>query len=327
MTNFQSKPKHEVNPHSQAHILIEIEQLVEKIIAHNNSNASAAKTETFKAQVFGITCLNRQRYFSVFSPNYKYSEHIEAFWYGCKAIGLLIPLTDFGSGCCNLFLLPPNSINLLVESVLHYVKSNKFRRCAGDRLQQTEENKASIRSYADALQKKYSRLLVIRVDLKYETKAQHLIGIDDLYKHLEALNSKKAYHDVFQHEVGSAWAIEQGVTLGYHIHFAFYFKGSEHQNDWIKAQKIEALWHEVTKGMGKVYICNNRKDKAKFVQQGKLGIGMIHRIDPVACQNSVDAVSYLADPKKLNQYLRIKPIGRKTFSTGILKVKTLKPKC
>ena len=112
------------------------------------------------------------------------------------------------------------------------------------------------------------------------------------------------------------WRLEQGETKGYHIHTVYYFKGSEHQSDWYMAQQIGRLWEHVTQGLGTFHSCNTSAEKDKYDQLGMLGVGMIHRNDRVACENSINAVGYLADSEKEDQYLRMKPNGKRTFATG-----------
>ena len=47
-----------------------------------------------------------------------------------------------------------------------------------------------------------------------------------------------------------------------------------------------------------------------------LGVGMIQRDNAEACNNAINAVSYLSDNDKDDQYLRMKPRGRRAFATG-----------
>lgn len=118
--------------------------------------------------------------------------------------------------------------------------------------------------------------------------------------------------------VGHAWCVEQGETKGYHIHAVYYFKGSEHQNDWYKAKQIGELWQHLTNNLGTYHSCNTPQEKEKYQKNDKLGVGMIHRKDSKSRENAVMSVRYLSDVKKLNQYLRIRPKGRRVFGTGMI---------
>ncbi len=279
--------------YSQAHILIEIESLVHAV------------GQPHSAPVFDQLACNVLRYLSVYYPNYDYSEHLQAFWYGCQQAGVQ-PNTQPSQ----------ERLSLLVQAIALQVQTHCFKRRVSDRRYQAKQNCKSIQQYALQLHERYSRLLVLRVDLYYRMECQHLVGIDMAYQHLESMRKAKYGNQLFEHLVGSAWCIEQGETRGYHLHTVYYFKGSEHQNDWYMAQQIGRLWERVTQGLGTYHSCNTSAEKDKYDQLGMLGVGMIHRNDRVACENSINAVGYLADSEKEDQYLRMKPNGKRTFATG-----------
>jgi len=44
---------------------------------------------------------------------------------------------------------------------------------------------------------------------------------------------------------------------------------------------------------------------------------LIHRDNPEEVKNAINAVGYLADYEKEDQYLRMRPKGRRTFGTGV----------
>ena len=52
---------------------------------------------------------------------------------------------------------------------------------------------------------------------------------------------------------------------------------------------------------------------------GTLGVGMIKRQNSISCDNAVNSVRYLTAVDKTNQYLRMKPKGRRAFGTGLSK--------
>ncbi len=284
---------------SQAHILIEIEGLV---------NAISAGTYPYcrdNLNCYGLPS-HLTRYLSVYHPNYDYSEHLTVFWLGCQQAGIFP----------NSVFIWPEQILALVQFISVQVKSDSFRRKAPVRRYQTKQNCQSIQQYASALHDRYSRLLVVRVDLYYRMEAQSRVGIHMVYQHLDQMaKALYTHHDIFAHRHGHAWCLEQGATRGYHIHSIYYFDGSKHQNDWYKAQQIGELWSVITGGLGAYHSCNTTQEKAKYESRGMLGVGMIHRNDTEACQNSVHVASYLADAEK-DQYLRMRPSGRRAFATG-----------
>jgi hypothetical protein len=73
--------------YSQSHILIEIESLVHAV------------GQPHSAQVFDQLACNVLRYLSVYYPNYDYSEHVQAFWYGCQQAGVQ-PNTHLAQSSC-----------------------------------------------------------------------------------------------------------------------------------------------------------------------------------------------------------------------------------
>ena len=282
--------------YSQSHILIEIESLVQYL---ERANPDSQYHETMLYSL--------PRFLSVYLPMHKYSEHIQLLWNGCMAIGLIgqlpIPLTmDVVVG--------------LVNWIAQAVKQPYLKRFKSDRRYEMSNKNNNLSQYAQALHDHYARILVIRVDFYYRMECQHLVDIDDVYRHLEAMRGAKYSNPLFEHLVGSAWCLEQGETRGYHLHTVYYFKGSEHQNDYYMARQIGELWVAIAEGLGTYHSCNTPSEREKYDQLGKLGVGMIHRNNAVACENSMKAIGYLADTEKADQYLRMKPNGKRTFATG-----------
>ena len=286
---------------AQSTLLIDIERLVERI----------KQTDPRQLQtLFPYITPKLPAYMALYRTGYDYSEHLQAFGYGCEQAGLL-----HGENWLNI-----KTMYCLIESIRAYTQSKQFNRRVSDRRYQTKKNANSIEQYANRLHQQYSRLLVVRVDFGYYSEYQHLVDIDLVYQHLDKMRLSRYNDGFFDHLVGSAWCVEQGESKGYHIHGAYYFKGSEHQNDWYMAQQIGERWVAMTEGLGTYHSCNTPKEKSSYEQRGKLGVGMIHRNDTVACENSINAVGYLAKHEKDDQYLRMKPTGRRAFATGASKL-------
>lgn len=285
---------------SESNIVIEIEEIVRKIYmrAYDNDYSILRNKIT----------QNIERYLTTYNPKYLYSECLEAFWSACQESGVLL------SGS----IVSQEQLNQMIAAILKYIRTPTFRRAVVDRNYQKKQNMNSIEDYASLLHEKYARLLVIRVDLGYREDNQHLITIEKHYHFLDTLNKERCTNPLFQHLVGHAWCVEQGETKGYHIHAVYYFKGSEHQNDWYKAKQIGELWQHLTNNLGTYHSCNTPQEKEKYQKNDKLGVGMIHRKDSKSRENAVMSVRYLSDVKKLNQYLRIRPKGRRVFGTGMI---------
>ncbi len=286
-------------PASQSALLIEIEKAVQTLIRKNPRSVNPFQW---------IPTDKLKTYLGLYQPNYEYSEYLQAFWYGCQQANL---------GSDNR---PWNITHLyqLIDGIHAFTQQKDFSRRVSDRSYQTKQNAQSMMEYAQSLHRSYARLLVVRVDFAYFLDSQYLVGIDRVYQHLEIMRYYRDKLALFEHLVGSAWCLEQGESKGYHIHAVYYFKGSQHQNDWYMAKQIGELWGRVTEGLGTYHNCNTPAEKAKHERRGKLGVGMIYRDETVACKNSISAVGYLASPEKEDQYLRMKPKGRRAFARGLM---------
>ncbi len=288
-------------PENQSSLLIEIEQVVQMII-------DCCSKEQYQ-KIYNQLYHRINAYLPLYHSNYDYSEYINALWFGCNQISIFL----VGS------LVSPQPLDRLIHFIRSYTKLPLFKRHISDRRYQTKANNKSLTEYASHLHQQYHRLLVVRLDLGYRTDNLHLVTIDEHYFFLDELIRQYYKNSLFEHLVGHAWCMEQGETKGYHIHVAYYFKGSKHQNDYYMGRQIGDLWLKVTKGLGTYHSCNTPKEKQKYEKMGTLGVGMIKRQNSISCDNAVNSVRYLTAVDKTNQYLRMKPKGRRTFGTGLSK--------
>lgn len=268
-----------------------IEALVERIIQNPNASLSYIPFELW---------------LSLYDPyRFDYSEQINAFWFGCHQAGL------FES---NVISYQTLQLDKFVQGILTYSNQDKFKRQVSDQRYQTKVNRERLESYIRSIQEKYARLLVLRIDFGYAKTKIGSLCISNVYEHLGSMNQLRDVNPLFKHLVASGWRIEQGKEKGYHIHAFYCFKGSEHQNDWYLAQEIGRLWKTIAADFdGGYHSCNTSESKAIYQRAKRLGVGMIRRDDDVACENMVHALSYLTNPEKDDQYLRMKPQGRRTF--------------
>ena len=165
----------------------------------------------------------------------------------------------------------------------------------------------------------------MRVDLGYLKEYQSRIKVDDLYFDLDKLVNKIQNKDgIFKHVIGYAWGLEQGgKSKGYHCHLAvIYDTAYRHPSARHWGDEIIKLWEEITSDYGQGYNCYNRERVTELRNKNQLGIGLIYRKDADQVKNFIDAMSYLTDPdKKTDQYLRVKPTGRRTFGKGQMREK------
>lgn len=313
-----STSAHPFNRYSQSERLIAIERYVKAVIERNGQFprywGGLQRCEYCDRVIRALPDL-----LSFYEPRHEYSEHIEAFWHASEKVGLL--------NCGQLTWMvdrlahPGTDIVAIISElealIASYSESPRFRRRAWDREEEQRQRREGLDVYTWELIGRYYRSLFLRTDLGYRKAAR--IDIQTVFRHLDAL--RELIHKrigLFEDAVGFVWDVEQGESEGgYHIHFSLVLPGHLHQRDGYLTNQLGGLWLEITEGMGRYHSCN--ADKEKFIRRGTLGIGMIHRDDAIACENAVMAIGYLAKPEKNDQYLRMKPVGRRTFGKGVLK--------
>ena len=300
----------------QSDILIEIESLV-KTIMERGSPYLPGWTESQRRDCCDEMLTQISSLLGFYEPGHEVSEHIIAFWEACERVGLL----HCGSPTAKsreLFSPGNNSIPVieqLSQWILHVAYGKEFQRRAYDRVYQQEQKRFRLENYSRSVLAKYARTLVLRVDFGYRKGA--MVDIADVYFHLDRLLTLiRKRLGIFQNLVGYAVCVEQGVTRGYHLHFALFLPGHLHQRDGYLVKQLGELWNQISDGLGVHHSCN--AEKRKYEAMGKRGVGMIHRDNDLELDNSVEAVGYLANPEKEDQHLRMKPAGRRTFATGII---------
>lgn len=313
-SNYQDEP---TNLLSEAIILIDIERFVEKVIKKDQQQLlrTARVERDFYLELLG----SLPRYLSVYNPSKLYSEHFDAFWAGCEASGLLPLYCTFQESYTAGGRLDMESVSILIATIAHYAKSYGFKRRPSDRLYETKQKNSSIVEYASAIHQSYARVLTVRVDFFFPKENSHLAGIDVFFNLRDIMIDLHSKDEVFDELIGYAYLIEHGLKRGYHIHAIYYFRGRSRQGDEGIGMQIGDLWLDLTNDHGCYNNCNSKAHKAKYVQRGTLGVGMIFRNDANACKNAIYVASYLARLEKDNQYLRMRPAGRRAFVTGSLR--------
>ncbi|MFL1553579.1 inovirus-type Gp2 protein [Pseudomonas sp. D47] len=166
---------------------------------------------------------------------------------------------------------------MLVERIRQLTGEQWYRRPKGDRRQQAKENAGRVCDYTDAMISRYSRTLIIRVNLYYYQTVQLRLRVERVFDDLDRLTAEHERNPIFNHFLGYICAVEQGGDRGYHIHAAYFFNGNEVWADVYRAQQIGDLWARITQGQGYFDSCNH--DKEKYKNDDRLGIGMILRSD------------------------------------------------
>ncbi|MHA3981034.1 YagK/YfjJ domain-containing protein [Acinetobacter venetianus] len=200
--------------------------------------------------------------------------------------------------------------------IQHEMKSALHERVEFQRRE--ECNAMTLEKYLNKLLTKYARLLFVRVDLSILQEHQENWDIENFSEALAILRNRIANQDgCFLGLQGYAWALEQGQTKGYHCHLLLIYDGNQHQQDSALAMMVGQCWQEITMDQGTYYNCNLKENKEKFERNGLLGIGMIHRDQPLQVENAIRTANYLANPEKRGQHMRVKISPHmKTFGIG-----------
>lgn len=156
------------------------------------------------------------------------------------------------------------------------------------RIKTIKKRESSTKKYIDALQDKYSKLCVVRVDLGYKKPYSDELTLEEVENDMKRnLNNRRSNKSTYEHNVGYIIKKEYTKDKGVHIHAMFMFDGQKVQNDVYKADQIGEYWSDkVTKGKGTYYNCNKNK-------YPKHGIGMINHSDKEKRMNLDEAISYL----------------------------------
>jgi hypothetical protein len=189
------------------------------------------------------------------------------------------------------------------------------------------QNNGSIDDYIDNLFSRYSRLLVLRVDLDYKKDVDvRFMNTNEVYESYwqakedrEHLFRNMRSNSLFDDMVGHIWKLEYGKKAGFHTHMVFFYDGSQVQQDVTIGRMIGEYWvNNITQGRGRAYNCNAKKEK-----YDRCGIGMINHYDIQLIKYlKEEAASYLAKPDEyISAFMKDMKIGR-SFGRGIWKERT-----
>lgn len=178
-------------------------------------------------------------------------------------------------------------------------------------------NRESLKEYVNQLTQHYAKLLFVRVDLYLNEEGAINVSMVEYAQYMKTLRSRISNKDgCFSGLQGYAWAVEQGEQRGYHCHLLLIYDGHKHQSDYYLASQVGECWKNLVNEGGDCYTSNHSKSKAKFKASDSLGVGMIHRNKPQEVTNAINAVMYLVNPEKTDQFLKVKLPKMKTFGTG-----------
>ncbi|WP_347507088.1 YagK/YfjJ domain-containing protein [Pseudomonas anguilliseptica] len=204
-------------------------------------------------------------------------------------------------------------LNGLVDDIRREASSKLFKETLRRFSNAAKKRGKSLNDYIDALYRKYSRLLVIRLELSYEMG--YFRKSRDLKECLEEVKADWVRLQTDLHlgkpvegMVGFACKLEYAHLTGFHYHLLLFFDGSSHRQDITLSRLIGEHWHlEITAGKGRYHNCNARTYRT-------IGIGQI-------CWNETEKLNTLkgvvADYLvKVDYLLRLSPGCGRTFFRG-----------
>lgn len=244
-----------------------------------------------------------------------YSEKINIFREVCTEMGLYTQKTQVVGTAAFEGLF-----NELVVRLRARCRSPQMVSQIRERRRSAQSRFLNYCRYVDALFDRYSRLVVIRIDLTYASDVSQSISInrakDDL-DHL--LDNERRVPSIFSGKVGYIAKLEYGVERGFHWHVIYFFDGSVRKGSShvYLAKSIGEYWKQIiTKGQGSYWNCNDQHHD--FRRLGTLGVGLIRATDSQLRVNLTHwVVGYLC---KSTQHVRPRAAGRhfKTIQRGNL---------
>jgi len=304
---------------SQSDIAIQIQRLVQAI---ENHDAPAFRFMATGTAFERIERTRLSRYFDhiqqmvdLFGEHYayRYSEHLQAFWEACQDVGLErshdgpVCLDEDGADYLDYY----RSMNVLVARIRQLIREPWYLRKKGDHRYQARQQEHGTIDYVDSVLDRYSRSVVVRIDLFYLSIAQARLRAEHVVGDLDKLMAERMRNPIFKHLTGYICAVEQGENRGYHIHAALFFNGAKVRGDLYKAQQIGELWEHITRGQGCFHSCNH--DKARYGE--RCAVGTLRRNDRKARANIHQAVRYLV---KDDQRLLLRPQGARCLRKGLI---------
>lgn len=169
---------------------------------------------------------------------------------------------------------PPSNLK---EDLLPYINAmNKFsgliraffhrpniRRKVYDERKNLKNNKSRMIKLFNSLIERYSRVVVVRVDLYLKHQLETLMqtyfkaedclsknDFDAFKKCVEQLLENKRHNPVLKQAIGYIFRFEYTPRRGFHLHTFWFFNGNKNQEDISLAQGIEQLWKKVTDEQG-----------------------------------------------------------------------------
>jgi hypothetical protein len=205
-------------------------------------------------------------------------------------------------------------LNHWFDGLRRELRESPFRMAVSKQQRAANKNAQALRAFFNALFRKYSHVLVVRVDFGYRNKtAACPDGNDPPTDAAVKVHLKKMLRHARRkvpNLIGIVWKLEYGAIKGHHVHAMFLLDGNEVREGVTWGKLIGEEWLKITDGTGSYFNANSREDK--FQAMGRRGVGMISYFDKELRENLMRVGDYMA---KSSVYARfISPAIGRTFA-------------
>ena len=159
-----------------------------------------------------------------------------------------------------------------------------------DHLNINQHNHQSIINLIDGLFTRYSKVMVVRVDLSYRKDIIGEISPDFIKFQISNMLTNNSRHNaIFEHLITYAWCLEYGTERQWHAHLFLFFNGQKVREDIVYSLEVCKYWVGViTQGAGTGFSCNEKQGEYLIN-----GIGMVNRNDTDKIQALKEVTKYI----------------------------------
>lgn len=306
-------------------LMRDVEASQEGLLFSCVSGRDGVRVETGRLGNYFVSKLNRGRLiFREYFPFHDINPYVEVFFKCVEKVESSILFRRWMSFRDDDAKSFSRVMNDLIAFVRQELSSNEFKAVVNRFGKASAKRADSLDRYIDALFEKHSRMLVVRVDLSYQSG--FLTGRNNFYADVKLvkLHWSRLQRDLHKGKpvndlLGFACKLEYGQMKGFHLHLLLFYNGSLHRQDGVLARMVGEYWRDiVTGGRGRYFNCNAVKKKYRH-----LGIGAISFDQPekiYALKNKV--ASYLT---KVDYWVRLSAESGRTFFRGNMpKLKAVK---
>lgn len=145
--------------------------------------------------------------------------------------------------------------------------SNLFRTAQTHQPTKQKRRQESVYEYIDELFRRYSKLIIVRVDLHYRDTIGQSKTIDEALSDFKHFRNCERYNDtIFNGKVGWVRLLECGQEMeGLHFHYMAFYDANVQRNDVELARNIGEFWIRINDGFGHYWNCNEKQYDFKAI--------------------------------------------------------------